>query len=189
LHFELECGDSYGTNKLVCDGVVLDSYIRIGAACLDDCDRVHCVRVRDDTLKYVLLHEPTLIIGNGDGIVWCDITTDGLAEPVITFCRNEGSVWVVHGVGIVGLSDGHGGPVVRSLPRAASIVSAVLMLGAVGSRQDTGYRAELLDISGRKAMGLRPGDNDVSSIAPGVYFVTTSGGERNTRADRVVMVR
>jgi hypothetical protein len=28
----------------------------------------------------------------------------------------------------------------------------------------------LLDISGRKVLNLRPGPNDVSGLAPGVYF-------------------
>jgi len=34
-------------------------------------------------------------------------------------------------------------------------------------------RAVLLDVSGRKAMELQPGPNDVSRLAPGVYFVVT----------------
>ena len=32
-------------------------------------------------------------------------------------------------------------------------------------------RVELLDVSGRRAMELRPGPNDVRGLAPGVYFV------------------
>jgi hypothetical protein len=32
-------------------------------------------------------------------------------------------------------------------------------------------RAVLLDIGGRKVMELVPGPNDVSRLAPGVYFV------------------
>jgi hypothetical protein len=34
-------------------------------------------------------------------------------------------------------------------------------------------QASLLDISGRKVMGLRTGANDVRALAPGVYFVVT----------------
>jgi hypothetical protein len=55
-----------------------------------------------------------------------------------------------------------------SLP---TVVRGVLVLGAVDSRQNTGYRAELLDISGRDVLNLTPGANDVSMLAPGVYFV------------------
>ena len=59
----------------------------------------------------------------------------------------------------------------KPVASGASIVRGVLVLGAVGSRQNAGYRAELLDISGRKAMNLQRGANDVSRLAPGVYFV------------------
>jgi hypothetical protein len=31
--------------------------------------------------------------------------------------------------------------------------------------------AELLDITGRRVMGLKPGDNDIRHLAPGVYYV------------------
>jgi len=41
----------------------------------------------------------------------------------------------------------------------------------VDSRQHTAYRAGLLDVSGRSVMTLKPGPNDVSRLAPGVYFI------------------
>jgi YVTN family beta-propeller protein len=49
-----------------------------------------------------------------------------------------------------------------------TIVRGVLMVG--DSSQNTVHRAELFDIQGRKVLGLRPGANDVSRLAPGVYF-------------------
>jgi len=57
----------------------------------------------------------------------------------------------------------------------ATIVRGVLSL-EVSSRQHTAYRAELLDISGRKVMELAPGENDVRYLAPGVYFVRAASG-------------
>ncbi|MBN2465949.1 hypothetical protein JXD38_10055 [candidate division WOR-3 bacterium] len=42
------------------------------------------------------------------------------------------------------------------------------------SRQHPANRAELLDISGRKVMELRPGENDIRCLSPGVYFVHSS---------------
>ena len=36
--------------------------------------------------------------------------------------------------------------------------------------------ADLLDIAGRKVMSLRPGENSIQSLSPGVYFVL--GGSR-----------
>ncbi len=53
----------------------------------------------------------------------------------------------------------------------ASMVRGALMLGAVGSGQQTAGGAELLDVSGRRVMDLKPGANDVRALVPGVYFV------------------
>ena len=54
--------------------------------------------------------------------------------------------------------------------------------------------AALLDITGRKVMELQPGENDVSHVAPGVYFVCPmSGVLRNAsgveRVSKVVLTR
>uniref|UniRef100_A0A7C4CD40 Glycosyl hydrolase family 32 N-terminal domain-containing protein n=1 Tax=candidate division WOR-3 bacterium TaxID=2052148 RepID=A0A7C4CD40_UNCW3 len=51
-----------------------------------------------------------------------------------------------------------------------SFVRGVLRLRG-DSREHAGCRAELLDISGRKVTDLVSGANDVSGLAPGVYFV------------------
>jgi hypothetical protein len=53
----------------------------------------------------------------------------------------------------------------------ATVVRGVLVLGAVDSRPNTAHRAELLDISGRKLLDLKPGANDVRALSPGVYLV------------------
>jgi hypothetical protein len=49
----------------------------------------------------------------------------------------------------------------------------------------------LLDISGRKVLELRSGPNDVSRLAPGVYFVReASGVKRETsRVTKVIVTR
>jgi hypothetical protein len=59
---------------------------------------------------------------------------------------------------------------VRAAKSGPTVVKGALVLGAVGSRQNTEYRADLLDINGRKVMNVKPGANDVSRLAPGVYF-------------------
>jgi len=41
---------------------------------------------------------------------------------------------------------------------------------------DTGERAELLDVAGRRVMELAPGPNDVRRLAAGVYFVLYASG-------------
>ena len=60
---------------------------------------------------------------------------------------------------------------VRTADPMPTIVRGVLVLGAVDGRQQSGYRAELLDAAGRRVMGLKAGANDVRALAPGVYFV------------------
>jgi YVTN family beta-propeller protein len=68
-----------------------------------------------------------------------------------------------------------------------TIVSGVLLLG-IDNRQHSTYRAELLDISGRKVLDLKPGPNDVRMLAPGVYFVPARRGT-TARTTKVMVVR
>jgi YVTN family beta-propeller protein len=69
-------------------------------------------------------------------------------------------------------------------PRATSskpfptIVRGVLVLGAVGSRQNTAYRAELMNACGRMVLDLHAGANDVRALPPGVYFIWEALGVR-----------
>ncbi len=53
---------------------------------------------------------------------------------------------------------------------SATIVRGVLVLPEARSEKREA-RSELLDISGRRVLDLRPGANDVSGLSPGVYFV------------------
>jgi len=69
----------------------------------------------------------------------------------------------------------------RSKPQAASpklgpsIIRGVLFLSD-DRRPETGDRAALLDVAGRKVLNLRPGSNDVRHLAPGVYFCRQTAG-------------
>jgi hypothetical protein len=60
---------------------------------------------------------------------------------------------------------------VRAVSTGPSVIRSVLVLSAEGDRQNMGYRAELLDIGGRKVKDLRPGPNDVQTLVPGIYFM------------------
>jgi len=61
------------------------------------------------------------------------------------------------------------------------------MLGAPDSKQDTGSTALLLDVSGGKVAGLHQGANNVSHLAPGVYFVRQNGVRPGTYARKVLI--
>jgi YVTN family beta-propeller protein len=64
---------------------------------------------------------------------------------------------------------------VRDAKPTPTVVRGVLRAG--DRRQNTGYRAELLDAAGRKVMELHAGANDVSRLSPGVYFVRQATGD------------
>ena len=66
----------------------------------------------------------------------------------------------------------------------ATVVRGVLVLGAVGCRQQTVNRTELLDAAGRKVAELHAGANDVSRLSPGVYFIR----EAQAQATRKVVL-
>jgi hypothetical protein len=70
---------------------------------------------------------------------------------------------------------------------ASSVVRGVLRLPPLLRR--TSY--SLLSISGRKVMNLVPGANDVSRLAPGVYFVSdrAADGAWRSAAQKVVIQR
>ncbi len=72
-------------------------------------------------------------------------------------------------------------PVLRLGGSATAIVRNFLLLPEM-------EKGILLDISGRKVLDLKSGENDLRSLAPGVYFVASSS-EDVTRVSKVLIVR
>ncbi len=93
-----------------------------------------------------------------------------------TYVANNGwsSVTVIGDSAAVGVEESFRSRTTSRKPQA-TVVRGVLNLG-VDSRQQTEYRAELVDIAGRKVLELRTGANDVSHLAPGVYFARSADG-------------
>jgi len=117
-------------------------------------------------------HEP---YSNRPGIAYLGAGMFGVAylsdtSPVVRGAYFDRSDWV-YGIEELPSVDW------RMTNSAATIFRGVLVLGAVGSRQQTVDRAELLDAAGRRVMNLRAGANDVSRLAPGVYFVRAASRE------------
>jgi hypothetical protein len=75
----------------------------------------------------------------------------------------------------------------RRVTSAATVVRGVINLQSpVSNRQPPSV---LLDAAGRKVMELRPGENDVRHLAPGVYFVRKADGEGRMANTKVVVTR
>jgi hypothetical protein len=74
-------------------------------------------------------------------------------------------------------------------PRVTTVVRGVLRLGTADGRRNPGDGAELLDIIGRKVMNLKPGENDIRHVAPGVYFVRSAVGGGRPAVRKVVIQR
>ncbi len=79
------------------------------------------------------------------------------------------------------------GAEVRRVERGATVVRGVLFLAG---RPSPGTSC-LLDVSGRKVLGLKPGANDVSGLAPGVYFLSQkdSRGQRSQGPGRKILIQ
>jgi hypothetical protein len=70
---------------------------------------------------------------------------------------------------------------------SATILSGTLRYQPTASNPK--QSAELTDISGRKVMDLRQGPNDVSGLAPGVYFVRSADSGERPAVRKVVVQR
>ena len=87
-------------------------------------------------------------------------------------------------------------PQAPSSKPGATIVSGTLLLPGLGTRSELPERnsvmsrAGLLDAGGRKVLDLRLGANDVSRLAPGVYFIREEpqATSRKPRAIRKVII-
>lgn len=131
-----------------------------------------------------------------DGGGWhiFDLQTTGVAalsliigensQPLIAYATSEG-VFLAHGAEIVGQSEEQGQPTTYYSRLTASVIRNVLILPGASSRKPKAA-GWLLDAAGRRALDLHPGANDVSSLAPGVYF-TREGQAQAVR--KVVIAR
>jgi uncharacterized delta-60 repeat protein len=86
---------------------------------------------------------------------------------------------------ITGLEEGNEPPAARDTRAAATLARGVLNVPA--SRSGRNAPSTLLNAAGREAAKLRPGANDIHSLAPGVYFVSAPDSPQT--AAKVVIAR
>ncbi|MEO0107953.1 MAG: YncE family protein [candidate division WOR-3 bacterium] len=126
------------------------------------------VTIVDGESNQVLL---TISVGDEPTALCHNPTQDRL----YTANHSGSSVSVLRGSGGSGAAETPNAGV-RTAGRSSIIRGSLWMT----SEQKPGLttQAVLLDISGRKALGLKPGANDISHLAPGVYFLRHASGLR-----------
>jgi hypothetical protein len=127
--------------------------------------------------------DPALACGSGGQML---LVYRGWAGTVGGKAYNADRIW--------GKLDPHPGiaegrqPTVCSSRPAAAIVRGVLEISSQLTAGSLRPEIGLLDAGGRQVMKLKPGDNDVSGLAPGVYFIRTAQAQAQAQAVRKVIV-
>ena len=117
------------------------------------------------------------------GVTALSLAIDENSQPLVAYTTSEG-VFLAHGVDIVGLSEAQKERSVQSPRMTATVVRNVLQLPTFAA----GAEAALFDFCGRKVGELRAGANDISGLAPGVYFVREAQAQAQAQAVRKVII-
>lgn len=125
---------------------------------------------------------------NWDHIVCAQPTEDGgciAFGSSYTYATPSFDAWMlkVDSLCLAGVSERSGTGL--SGPRTSTLVHGALWL-APTSGPNPQTSSCLLDISGRKLLTLRPGPNDLSRLAPGIYFLKPAG---NAPAAKIILQR
>ena len=107
--------------------------------------------------------DPVLARGSGGRML---LAYNGWTGTVEDRPYNSPRIWATLSP-VDAMEEGQPAPVPAARP-AATIVRGLLFLPTASNSTTTG---RLLDAAGREVTELRPGANDVRSLAPGVYFV------------------
>jgi hypothetical protein len=163
--------DRDGVHDLICGAN--DGYIRFyknnGSNEVPELAAAETLKLLDGT--------PILAPGNRSGSRCGFGYWDADTLPDFLLSAYDGTVALFRGVFLTGVEESQKSELRRE-KAGPTIVRGVLFLPEA--------RSELRDITGRRVLDLRPGTNDVSRIAPGVYFVAGAVGQP---AARVVIQR
>ena len=122
--------------------------------------------------------------------LWLEQTADGgyvmtgEVDYTLVLLVKTDSLGLVHGGGV---EEKHVGGMMRPMVQTVSVACEMLTYRSPASGSQP--VAELVDIAGRRTMELKPGENDVRHLAPGVYFVRTAEGGGRTAVSKVTIPR
>jgi DNA-binding beta-propeller fold protein YncE len=150
-------------------------------------DRLYCLSTSSGYVAVVDCERDTMVkqirVGPGPAAAVCATNF----RRMYVANRNGSSLSVIRDTASSGIET-QDDLVVRPKP-APTIIRGVLYLPPASSAEH-GASSTLLDISGRKVMELKPGANDVRTLAPGVYFVRAVSRELSTAScSKVVITR
>ena len=159
---------------------------RVTGMCLDHTgDYVYC-NAQEDSVVFVLDTRVDSVVANVRVPSWpagaplLNARTGRIYLPQLSISN---LIPVIRDSMIIGLSE-------KSDSRTHPACIAPTMVGRAGRLRVVAF-AELYDASGRRVATLRQGPNDISRLAPGIYFVReASGVERGaSRVTKVVVLR
>ncbi|MEO0080212.1 MAG: hypothetical protein ABIK44_06010 [candidate division WOR-3 bacterium] len=114
------------------------------------------------------------------------VTVMGMTQVWCCWQSNRSGNWDIFGSYIYAVGVEESRQLTANSPRPnAAIVRGVLFLPEAVSGERSAVGGCLRDISGRKVMELHPGPNDLSRLAPGVYFIQQDSGAQR----RAVVLR
>jgi hypothetical protein len=108
------------------------------------------------------------------------------APPYVYVCATDGGVCIME-LAPAGVSEERPGAEVRQAGRVWPSVTR----GRVSVGGDRTGRWQMMDVTGRKVVDLRAGENDVSGLGPGVYIVRqcSSGPVVEWSSEKIVITR
>jgi len=158
---------------------------------LGDANRVYCAVGQRDTVAVVSGTTNAIVRSIGVGDRPTALAWNAAHSWMYVANRGGSSITVLRDTLLVGIEESFQ-PQAASYKSVPTVVRDMLLFEPANGkgRIATG---ELLDISGRKVLDLRPGANDVRELAPGVYFVRRQGsrtqGFEHPSVDKVVIAR
>lgn len=136
---------------------------------------------------------PEFLCSSPNRSFYPSIATDGTALHVVWHDMRDGNreIYYRRNPHAVGMEEERDTPYAVRRTHEATIVRGVLRLAKTGTVPLWGLSPlSLVDADGRRVMELRLGPNDVSGLAPGVYFISgPSAGGRQPSARVVVIQR